>query len=263
MNCQNFEGVINDLAREQIVETSIRDNTLEHCRVCASCAENLADQRALTIALRSLANESQSVEAPPAVPESLTLAIRIRTATTDLIPTNYRWRYWAGALAAMLLVSFAFGAARWRAVRQHAEISKGSAPQKVFTGPKPAETQAANALTLAPPEVRENPTDRKVRRTNLQPGKLRPAARVSKAAQVRNATVTGNFGSEIATEFLPLGYGNALGLQDGGQIVRVEVPRSTLGSFGLPVNMDRAGQRVKADLLLGVDGSARAIRFVQ
>ncbi|HLE62484.1 MAG TPA: hypothetical protein VI750_05055, partial [Pyrinomonadaceae bacterium] len=151
MNCQNFEGVINDLAREQIVETSILDDTLEHCRVCASCAENLADQRALTIALRSLANESQSVEAPPAVPESLTLAIRSKAAMPDLISTNHRWRYWAGALAAMLLVSFAFGAARWSAVRRHPEISQSSAPQKVFTGLKPAETQAANALTLAPP----------------------------------------------------------------------------------------------------------------
>jgi hypothetical protein len=75
--------------------------------------------------------------------------------------------------------------------------------------------------------------------------------------------VAANYGSEIATEFLPLGYGNALGLQDGGQIVRVEVPRTTLVRFGLPVNTDRVGQRVKADLLLGVDGSARAIRFVQ
>jgi hypothetical protein len=34
-------------------------------------------------------------------------------------------------------------------------------------------------------------------------------------------------------------------------------------SMGLPVNMDRYSERVKADVLLGADGLARAIRFVQ
>jgi hypothetical protein len=55
----------------------------------------------------------------------------------------------------------------------------------------------------------------------------------------------------------------AVNLQDGGQIVRVELPRSALANFGLPVNMDRYNEKVKADVLLGVDGMAHAIRFVQ
>jgi hypothetical protein len=57
-------------------------------------------------------------------------------------------------------------------------------------------------------------------------------------------------------------YGTT-GVEAGSQIVRVELPRSAMASFGLPVNMDRADQRVKADVLLGVDGLAHAIRFVQ
>jgi len=52
-------------------------------------------------------------------------------------------------------------------------------------------------------------------------------------------------------------------LQDGGQLVRVELPRSALARFGLPVNTERANQRVKADVLFSADGLARAIRFVQ
>jgi hypothetical protein len=74
---------------------------------------------------------------------------------------------------------------------------------------------------------------------------------------------TSNISKEIATEFMPLGYLNAANFQDGGQIVRVELPRSAMASFGLPVNMDRYNERVKADVLLGVDGVAHAIRFVQ
>ena len=69
--------------------------------------------------------------------------------------------------------------------------------------------------------------------------------------------------NEIATEFMPVGYMNAANLQDGGQIVRVELPRSAMASFGFPINMDRYNEKVKADVLLGVDGLARAIRFVQ
>jgi hypothetical protein len=34
-------------------------------------------------------------------------------------------------------------------------------------------------------------------------------------------------------------------------------------SFGLPVNEDRIVNAVKADVLIGEDGIARAIRFVQ
>jgi hypothetical protein len=50
---------------------------------------------------------------------------------------------------------------------------------------------------------------------------------------------------------------------DGGQVMRVELPRSALISFGLPMDMERATERVKADVVVGNDGLARAIRFVR
>ena len=48
-----------------------------------------------------------------------------------------------------------------------------------------------------------------------------------------------------------------------GTTLRVELPRSALSSFGIPVNAEQSGGRVKADVLLGDDGTARAIRFVR
>ena len=65
---------------------------------------------------------------------------------------------------------------------------------------------------------------------------------------------------EIATEFIPLGQ---YAQTEEGHLVRVELPRSALASFGLPVNAEAAGGRVKADVLLGEDGTARAIRFIR
>ncbi len=69
---------------------------------------------------------------------------------------------------------------------------------------------------------------------------------------------------EIATDFMLLEHGGAtLREGDGGQLVRVELPRSALAAFGLPVNHERADERIKADVLMGDDGIARAIRFVR
>jgi hypothetical protein len=44
-------------------------------------------------------------------------------------------------------------------------------------------------------------------------------------------------------------------------MVRVQVPRAALAALGLPVNAERAGELVKADILLAHDGTARAIRL--
>jgi hypothetical protein len=84
------------------------------------------------------------------------------------------------------------------------------------------------------------------------------------SAANRETTIAANYGgNEVATDFLPVGYASPMNLQDGGQVMRVELPRSALAGFGLPVNMDRVNERVKADVLVGPDGQARAIRFVQ
>ncbi|HVF50977.1 MAG TPA: hypothetical protein VNA19_12865 [Pyrinomonadaceae bacterium] len=69
--------------------------------------------------------------------------------------------------------------------------------------------------------------------------------------------------AEITTDFFPLAGASELTATDGGHVVRVELPRSALVSFGLPVNVERTGGRVKADVLLGDDGVARAVRFVR
>jgi predicted permease len=68
-----------------------------------------------------------------------------------------------------------------------------------------------------------------------------------------------------ATPFLPLPY-SGVPMSEGAQLVRLEVPRSALVSFGLaPVDGAPAGasETVFADVLVGEDGLARAVRFVQ
>ncbi len=68
---------------------------------------------------------------------------------------------------------------------------------------------------------------------------------------------------EIVTDFFPLSYGPSPAPEGHLQIVRVRLPRSAMASFGLPLNPDGDQQRIQADVVLGSDGLARAIRFVR
>jgi len=68
---------------------------------------------------------------------------------------------------------------------------------------------------------------------------------------------------EIATDYIPIGYGTPLAPNEFAQIIRVSVPRSDMARFGLPIQFDTGPERVTADVVLGEDGVARAIRFVE
>jgi hypothetical protein len=70
--------------------------------------------------------------------------------------------------------------------------------------------------------------------------------------------------AEIATAFFPLTYSSLP--MSGGHIVRLDVPEEALARFGLasPVSFEHMTSRmVVADVLVGDDGLARAVRFVR
>ena len=67
---------------------------------------------------------------------------------------------------------------------------------------------------------------------------------------------------ELVTEFFPLRYSNVPAR--GGYVVRMQVPRSALASFGVaPIAGDTGSPHVLADVVIGDDGLARAVRFVR
>jgi hypothetical protein len=68
---------------------------------------------------------------------------------------------------------------------------------------------------------------------------------------------------EVVTEYFPLQYGTDLTALEGAPVIRMEFPRTVVVSFGLPINPQRAAEPVQADVVLGSDGIARAVRFVQ
>jgi len=67
---------------------------------------------------------------------------------------------------------------------------------------------------------------------------------------------------ELVTEFFPLAYGNVP--TRGGYVIRMQVPSSVLARFGAAAFADdRQSPHVQADIVIGNDGLARAVRFVR
>jgi len=71
------------------------------------------------------------------------------------------------------------------------------------------------------------------------------------------------FEQEEVTDFVAFYPGADVGSLDSGALVRVRMPSSALGSFGLAAAQGREEQWVSADLLVAEDGSPQAIRFVR
>jgi hypothetical protein len=161
-------------------------------------------------------------------------------------------------------------------------LALGLAAWRWYVAPVPRETQQASSRELAPSAVSSQPDELRLATTGQTlapkssigsaPGKLqrrtKPTTRatqpnVAKRSLKSLPRATPPATQEVVTHFVSLGYGSALDLQDGAQMIRVELPRSALARFGLPMNMDRADERITADVLVGADGLARAIRFVQ
>ena len=263
MNCHSFEAAINDLARDRVMDAATRNRALAHAVACSQCALRLADERALTAGLRKMAASAE--EAPASVEASLREAFRATVAApreragANIGSGPYYWLRWAAAAAAILVVALiALTAARLRngetqdpqkEATQQKEEQPNGAPGGVHQELKPEPHQVAG--------VHDGTQSGNPRQSSRRGGR-----RISLNKKTRPAEA-GDRNTEIATEFIPLIHGEAMTPADGGQIVRVEMPRSALVSFGLPMNMERGGGRVKADVVVGNDGIARAIRFVR
>jgi len=207
------------------------------------------DEEKLTRALKALAAEMESLSAPDTVELKLREAFRKQNNVIPITARRSSSRYWiAAAVAAVLLIAISVVAYRVNyRVNDDRNFAKQDQPQ-------------------SSPKVKDEPVKQEQQVAVVQ---NEPAAHALKPKRVRHANVRrpenmqlANH-AEVATDFIPLGYMTAVNLQDGGQIVRVELPRSALANFGLPVNMDRYNEKVKADVLVGVDGLAHAIRFIQ
>jgi hypothetical protein len=278
MNCQNFEVTISELARRQMLDAREREDALAHIEVCKPCATRFADDQALTAGLRVIATSAKLAEAPAHVERALLSAFRQGAAMPSAHDHSIaqektpRWLPWSLAAAATILVIFTFGLLQLLSneMREPVHQQARTIQPAPLLSPTVGEVVGQSNTQGMNVPAAENPERRSITTGNFPPAVERRRG-LMREAGMRGRQLTGrsNLGTtesandEIATDFLPLTYGNNLSQFDDGQVVRVEVPRSLLQSFGFPVNAERVGERVKADVLLGNDGVARAIRFIR
>jgi hypothetical protein len=237
MNCMEFEGVVVDIARGELMDAAARREGLAHAAGCGRCGRRLANEQFASSIVATAAAEYAVLAAPPKVEKALLAAFRERQM---ILPRHSRvWLDWrvGAAIAAMLIVVVM------------AALRKPESPGPVGVKSVPRNTVPAPVKVLAP--VYREPSKPPVRTLRAARHKAIVPSRVEAQRETR----------EVVTDFIPVDYDPEP--VEHGRMVRVRLPRSALAAFGLPVNEQLAEEAIQADVVLGEDGLARAVRFVQ
>jgi hypothetical protein len=255
MNCREFEDIVNDLVSAKMIDAASHAAGMAHAEICRRCASRLADERALSAGLRSLAASDEGKVAQARVEAGLLEAFRAKASNQFVrrLPLRSRsWPRWALAAAAVTLIAFGF--ILYRAIHNEPQKDDKALIEKAPT-PQPSVKHEERVVNnTAEPEPRRESRAPRPRRGS-RPRLIKPFIIDGMTTYVKD--------SEYATDFFPLSYGGDQKPMEAGEVIRVQMPRSALIAFGLPVNVERADVPVKADLLVGEDGLARAIRFVR
>jgi hypothetical protein len=291
MNCLDFNNVVNELADGRPMEAAVREAGLGHAADCLDCAARLMDARgfgaALRVAARAETEEAsarvrqallsafatqqalaaQQAGAQPAAPVEVSPSVELSTVVE--LSSRRAWRRWAGAAMATAAAAVLLALALPYLMRFSAGGSQSQPSQMTAALPGPAahssepvaaptpETVDENKAASAPtPGVRNTPTKRATALARKAPRLQNVAARGESETAARGNT--GNAGNE----YLPLTYLAGATAMDSGTVVRVELSRSALISLGVPVSAERTDVSFKADVVIGDDGVARAIRLV-
>jgi hypothetical protein len=270
MSCKEFANIVNDLAHGRIMDAAARDCGLAHAQVCANCAELLGNERTVSALLRALAAGDEEKSAPSAIESVLIDAFRQNAVKGTAGSRQVRLRRvrWALAAAAMILLALgAFGLAARLGI-ERPPTNQGAMVKESSSPPDPVPGKAGEDLTG---EREKKTAGQEPRTAAARPQEKRyPKASHYASARPRTRQVlirdemtlyAGD--ADVVTDFIPLTDGDSLKRIERGELIRVHMPRIALLKFGLPMNVEHAGVPVKADLLIGDDGLAHAIRFVR
>ena len=251
MNCREFaRTMINQGIKpgsEHLTEDAGEAQALAHAEACPLCAARLARERRMMDGIRALADEEAKIDAPERVRLSLRAAFDKQLAAgASRAPSSRvrRWFRWELAAATLLVLIFIGMAAVW--LRQPQEdISQGS-------------HLMANKLAspVATPEMAER--EQLVKQVDTAPV---PITR-SPGRWGQHKRFPAQKNSEETGELFPLTFVAKSESTEFIQTVRVELSRSVLMSMGVPVNVDRGERPIKADIIIGEDGVARAVRIL-
>jgi hypothetical protein len=269
MNCRQFASIVTELATGRLDSGTI-EAAEAHAGECRACRTRFEAEQHLTTALLRLAD--QDSEARPSVYATEALrgefdrysAKRVRASAAARMPL---WARFAG-IAAMLAVSVWWAA---RLVEPPRDISTTAQP-------KPAASESSGVPAQAPPssEAADFPVNLPEEAPHQVAERELPSRQARAETPSREAVEptqpdpqapsgspeTGVVRREVATSFIPLRLGEPLPASSSATLVRVQLSSTALQYFGLAVEPEVSPGLIEADVLLGEDGLARAVRFV-
>lgn len=250
MNCAEFDEIVHDLDRSDVEPRPaggaiLPDTVLAHAESCSRCARLLTELEGLNFALHAIAARDAQEQAPADVETALLRAFREQAAASYLQDERKlqvagkprRWAWYAATSAAVVLLFI--GLMRgWI----------GTAPLQPVENPTNA-VAGTSAGSKTPLPVGQSIVSPESPATTVTSGAA------SQVAQATSAT-------DDPSAFYALPYADDVASVEGGAVIRVSVPRSTLAAWGLPIQgLEQAGA-VPADLLVSADGTPQAIRLV-
>jgi hypothetical protein len=244
MKCHSLRDAIVEMARGEHAGPGTLAAIESHLEHCAACAALLERERRLSRGLRAL-----SAAALPAPSEALSR--RLLDAFAERQPV----------LPVVARGASRMAENRWLRAAAAVVVAAGGVLLWSSTGNKPANDRPRGASTA----VAESRT----------PDAVLPPSAVQSPANVQRGNATARASQQprrsrlraVPAVVRPVGFvalPGAAGLPDfeSGEIVRIEIPLTSLPTYGIEILPDAQGSPVEADLLVGQDGQARAIRLV-
>jgi hypothetical protein len=248
MNCAQFDEIVHDLDRLGSSDDLDRSGAggsgkseaaLAHAESCSRCGRLLTEVEGLNFSLHAIASHDAQEKAPPRLEATLLRELRRQSA--------YGWQaHPAGHLVA-----------KRQALRWYAAV---------------ACLVAVALLAIGLMHFRPNATPNQARHDGVisaqnSTGNGTAATTVSPAQSGATSQEQGSQNNELADSddeaaFVRLPYADDADSLEGGAVIRVAMPRSTLASWGLPVSGIASGDRVPADVVISADGTPQAIRLV-
>ena len=236
MDCATFENIVHEMNRPGTQGALQSEDAFAHAELCSHCAALLTQVEWLEFSLSSAVQQSATIQAPPRVEAWLLQEFRSRNAARA--QKQLRGRLAAIGVAAAVLLALA--------LTLHHRISS----------PETQPSAAASHFTTPAPQTVSTPAP------NIRPADTVPAASPSAHAQSKTAVSSQATDVEDAASFTPLPYADDSSAFDGGAIVRVEMARASLASFGVPAADSGSNERIPVDLVLSADGTPEAFRLV-
>jgi hypothetical protein len=270
MTCEAFERVVTDLACEFLIEAATRKRALAHARACSRCAARLQQERALTAALNEAAS-AERAQAPARMKTALLVAFQQQMTPANVAaPLVYRnesprrWSRWLMAAAAVLMLAAILVALQVLHQQSKAESSTNPESATVAQELPSKDTTPQTHGAASQPEPESGITKKEDVQSAARNDKTNHALRLPRRRMrpVFRPELANTNPAETVTDFIPLTAIADATAMHSGTIVRVEMPRASLIAMGLPLNAERARETVKADIVVGDDGLARAIRLV-